>query len=59
MFQGKDFVLFALHSLLTVWFEGKDVDLRSFLPEVGLKAGTKDDAPNPNRAAICKSNQRV
>lgn len=47
MFHGKDFVLFALRSILTVWFEGKDVDLRSFLPEVGLEGRHKRRCPKP------------
>lgn len=35
---------------------GLQVDFRSFLSEVGLKADTRGNAPNPNRAAIGKSN---
>ena len=35
---------------------GLKVDFRSFLSEVGLKADTRDNVPNPNRAALAKSN---
>ena len=46
---------FCLPYMLYYQF-GLKVDFRSFLSEVGLKADTRDNVPNPNRAAIAKSN---